>query len=235
CHASKVGPTSTVLIPAESDAVRSLAGRSVVAMELAGRRDGQTDRRAITGRPDVVVVPGGREDDVAGAGVDDLRAAFDLPVDLAFEHNPPLVRQMIVAIGVVARWLADERAGHLLVDDDLLHPGGGALTALDVLHSRVPRLASKQSHRHCRRHAIPSPFGSVLYTAPRFLPARDGGRGSHHGGLTPAAHPDITCAPRRGGASWTRSCSSCSTASPSAASTASWRLALGSSTRRPSS
>src|SRR4029453_10566360 len=104
---------------------------------------------------------------------------------------------------------ADERAGHLLVDDDLLHPGGGALTALDVFHSRVPRLASEQPHRHRRRHANspPPPASVTIYgidnsgRMTHVWPNRSAGASwnSHHGGLTRARHPDINCAPRRGG------------------------------------
>jgi hypothetical protein len=37
----------------------------------------------------------GAEDEVAGTGVDRPGLAFDVPVDLALDHDPPLVVEVI--------------------------------------------------------------------------------------------------------------------------------------------
>src|SRR5438128_8358349 len=129
---------------ARSAPVRTLAGRTIVAVELAGRGDGQADRRTTAGRPDVVIVHGRRVDEVARARADD-RLVLDFPVDLALHDEPPLVHQMVVPVGPVTRRLADQRADDLIVDDDLLRPRRRALGALQLVDARVQRAGSEQA------------------------------------------------------------------------------------------
>src|SRR2546425_3180206 len=70
------------------------------AMKLAGRRDREADRRALTRRPDVVEVIRGDQDEAAGPRAHRLGLPLDLPVDLAFDDEPPLVHQVVVAGGL---------------------------------------------------------------------------------------------------------------------------------------
>src|SRR5262249_53980140 len=96
-------------------------------VEFPGRRDGQPDAWAGARRADVVVVTGRREHEVTGARAHRRGVPFDLPVDLALHHDPPLVGEVIVTVGGVTGWLADQRADDLIVDDELLHPRCGSL------------------------------------------------------------------------------------------------------------
>src|SRR6266496_5995531 len=78
--------------------LEGFAARPVVAVELAARVDGDTNGGLGAHGRHVVPAVLGAEDEVAGAGVDGGGLVLDVPVDLALEHHPPLVMEMIVRI-----------------------------------------------------------------------------------------------------------------------------------------
>jgi len=91
----------------------------------------------------MVEVVRGDEDEVTGPRADRLGLAFDLPVDLALDHEPPLVHQVVVAIVGMAGRLADQRGHDLVVHHDFLRPGRRPFRALDVVDPRVELVAAQ--------------------------------------------------------------------------------------------
>src|SRR6059036_1997262 len=140
----------------------------LVAMELARRRDRQTDRRALTLRPDMVEVIRGDEDEVASPRAHGLGLPLDLPVDLALDDEPPLVHEMVVAIVGMTGRLADQGAHDLLVDHDLLRPGRRPFCALDRVEPRmeVPRSQEPAHRRLYRGHGAIPPRARVWQLRP---------------------------------------------------------------------
>src|SRR3989454_11690276 len=103
----------------------------LVAMELARRRDREADRRALTLRSDMVEVIRGDKDEVASPRAHGLGLPLDLPVDLALDDEPPLVHQVVVAVGRVTGRAAEQGAPHLLLCPPLLPPRRGPPPAPD--------------------------------------------------------------------------------------------------------
>src|ERR1700675_2104337 len=85
-----------------------LAARPVVAVKLAPGVDGDADRRLGADRLDVMPAVLRPEDEVAGPGADGRRLVLDVPVDLALEHHPPLVMQVVVRVVRVPGRMADD-------------------------------------------------------------------------------------------------------------------------------
>src|SRR2546428_12890244 len=87
---------------------QGFAAGAVVAVELAPRVDGDADGRLRSDGLDVVPAVPGAEDEVARARVKGAGLAFDVPVDLALEHDPPLVMEMVVGVVGMAGRVADD-------------------------------------------------------------------------------------------------------------------------------
>ena len=79
------------------------------------------------------VVEGERwnEYEVACFGVNGFVAAFNDPVDFAFEYDPPFVVVVDVVVVCFARFLADDCASHVVEVHNLAHPVWWAHFALD--------------------------------------------------------------------------------------------------------
>src|SRR5215212_3301133 len=109
-------------------------------MRLAGEADGEANRGAVADDVDVVEPPLRHEDEVARAGLDTLRLALDLPVDLTLQHHPPLVLDVIVAVVGVTRRLADQGTDDVVGEGHANAPRGRPLLPLDLFQARVQSL-----------------------------------------------------------------------------------------------
>src|SRR5215831_39278 len=114
-----------------------LAAGAVVAVEFAAGVDGHADARLRAGRLEVVPAVLGTEDEVARASADGLGLVFDVPVDLALQHHPPLVVQMVVRVVGLARRMADDESLDVVRQHHRLRPGRRALLRLELAHARV--------------------------------------------------------------------------------------------------
>src|SRR5215813_1851496 len=92
----------------EREKLERLAAGAVVAVEFAAGVDGHADAWLHAGRLEVVPAVLRAEDEVARASADGPGLVLDVPDDLALEHDPPLVVQMVVRVVGLARWVADD-------------------------------------------------------------------------------------------------------------------------------
>src|SRR5262245_10830706 len=120
-------------IEAASALRQRLAALAIVAVELAGRRDRDPDRRLLTDRLDVVPEPARCEDPVAGPDVDRLGVVLVLPGQLTLVDEPGLVLQVVMVVVGRSRRLVDDRDREIFVRDDPLGPLAGALRLLELL------------------------------------------------------------------------------------------------------
>src|SRR5215470_9844962 len=114
-----------------------LAAGAVVAMELAAGVDGHADARLRAGGLEVVPAVLGAEHEVARAGADRRGLVLDVPRDLALQHHPPLVVQMVVRVVGLARRVADDESLDVVGQDHRLRPGWRALLRLELAHTSV--------------------------------------------------------------------------------------------------
>src|ERR1700694_5176157 len=82
----------------EKERSEGFTAGAVVAVEFAACVDGDANGRLATHRLDVVPEIFGTEDEVARLCMDGRGCALDVPVDLALEHHPPLVVEVIVRV-----------------------------------------------------------------------------------------------------------------------------------------
>src|SRR5215831_14748882 len=101
-------PSPCPLSGGEREKLEGLTAGAVVAVELAAGVDGHADAGLRAGGLEVVPAVLGTEDEVARASADGLGLVLDVPVDLALQHHPPFVVQMVVRVVGLARWVADD-------------------------------------------------------------------------------------------------------------------------------
>jgi hypothetical protein len=65
----------------------------------------------------------GAEDEVAGAPADRLGLVLDVPVDLALEHHPPFVVQVIVGVVEVSGGMTDHECLDVVGEHERVRPG----------------------------------------------------------------------------------------------------------------
>src|SRR5215469_15668946 len=87
----------------ERQKLERLAAGAVAAVEFAAGVDGHADAWLHAGRLEVVPAVLRAEDEVTRASADGLGLVLDVPGDLALEHHPPLVVQMVVRVVGLAR------------------------------------------------------------------------------------------------------------------------------------
>src|SRR5215813_4961026 len=114
-----------------------LAARAIVAVELAAGVDGDADARLRACGLEVMPAVLGAEHEVARAGTDGRGLILDVPVDLALEHHPPLVVQMVVRVVGLARRVANDESLDVVGQDHRLRPGWRAPLRLELAHTSV--------------------------------------------------------------------------------------------------
>src|SRR6185503_17801195 len=115
-------PISPWWRPGSSGGGKGLAAGTIVAVELAARVDGDADGGL--GAPRLEVVPPvlRAEDEVPGAPPDGLRLVLDVPVDLARQHHPPLVVQMVVGVVRMPGGMTDDEGLDVVGEHQRLRP-----------------------------------------------------------------------------------------------------------------
>src|SRR5713101_434971 len=122
---------------------QGFAARAVVAVELAAGVDGDADRRLPPHRLEVVPAFLGPEDEVARARMDGAGFPLDIPVDLALEHDPPFVVEMIVRVVQMAGQVTDDEGLDVVGHHERVRPGRRALARAKLVDTG-PELSDVQ-------------------------------------------------------------------------------------------
>src|SRR5262249_57669397 len=90
--------------------------------KVAAGVDGDADARLRARGLEVVPPVLGAEHEVARTGTDGRGLVLDVPSDLALQHHPPLVVQMVVRVVGLARRVADDESLDVVGQDHRLPP-----------------------------------------------------------------------------------------------------------------
>src|SRR5688500_12710661 len=99
----------------------------------------------------------GSEHEIPGRGVNWLRLILDVPVDLALEHDPPLVVWGVVRVGGLARWVADHERLNIVGHDEGVGPGRIAFLGFDLLEARLQLTYVEQWNANGHVMPLPGP------------------------------------------------------------------------------
>src|SRR5262249_12870098 len=112
-----------------------LAAGPIVPVELASSVDGDANRRLTAYGLDVMPAILRSEHEVARLGADRSGLVLDVPVDLALEHDPPLVVQMVVRVVGVAGRVADDEGLDVIGEHHRVGPRRLTLLRLEIFQA----------------------------------------------------------------------------------------------------
>src|SRR5215813_11737280 len=114
-----------------------LAPGPVVPMELAARADGHPNGGLRAHGLYVMPAVLGAENEVARARVDGRQLVLDVPVDLALEHHPPLVVEVIVRVVWMPGGMAYDEVLDIVGHHQRFRPRRLALLLQELAHARL--------------------------------------------------------------------------------------------------
>lgn len=129
-----------------------LFGFSCKYSSCPGRSIGQMHRRLVPLGEDAVESTRWHKDKISILYFNQLiSASFNNPVNFTFEHHPPLVTIVTMAIANLPRILADQRTRHMIRDDQRVSLGWRSHFFLNLFKTNAVKRCAENRILQCHR------------------------------------------------------------------------------------